>query len=566
MDSISKDFGYWVKKICIQGLTGDGKEEFYISEDDLRGYWNENLISDVLWQAGVHRQTLPPPRSIIKSYIRIFSILVYIATPNLPSLAYLSELNEKGSDDHILPFMEGCFPGTLEGKEVEARFLQSQFLFSPVVFGSGLHGRDLHSRCVLPLTFERQLSGHFGSPANTVTTKLYKLHKASKLQTKDDLVVIKEYPKSEIGHSFKNELKAYLSFQYPGNEDYVSKYFLKYHGSFKQKDKAFIILEFADEGSLLELYKSNRVPRTREELLGLFENLSGLLRGLRLLHAQDLRRTNRQLRGVHQDLKPANIFVFRNEEGGTYKYSFKIGDFGLTSFTSDEAYHIKKTRDNKGGIMYNAPEMTNYDDFSRSLDEGISHLVDIWSFGCVLFEAAVWAISDERGREEFRSLRCEENDPNTLLRNQGYGASFHNGDRRLDAVDKTLDRVLEQRRFFDDITEGFCEIVLKHAMVPVRKPRYDAKELGAAIRQYFEEKAKTPQTPWQVPSPTGRTSITELDQRANPRGQHREEINQARGDSTVMIRSMELAIRTVHIPYLKKQVWILDENLSCIHY
>lgn len=185
MDSISKDFGYWVKKICIQGLTGDGKEEFYISEDDLRGYWNENLISDVLWQAGVHRQTLPPPRSIIKSYIRIFSILVYIATPNLPSLAYLSELNEKGSDDHILPFMEGCFPGTLEGKEVEARFLQSQFLFSPVVFGSGLHGRDLHSRCVLPLTFERQLSGHFGSPANTVTTKLYKLHKASKLQTKD---------------------------------------------------------------------------------------------------------------------------------------------------------------------------------------------------------------------------------------------------------------------------------------------------------------------------------------------------------------------------------------------
>lgn len=185
MDSISKDFGYWVKKNCIQGLTGDGKEDFYVSEDDLRGYWNEKRISDVLWLAGVHRQTLPPPRSIIESYIRIFSILVYIATPNLPSLAYLNEFNAKGSDDHTLPFIEGCFPGTSEGKEVEAKFLRSQFLFSPVVFGSGLHGRDLHSRCVLPLTFERQLSGHFGNPANTVTTKLYKLHKASKLQVKE---------------------------------------------------------------------------------------------------------------------------------------------------------------------------------------------------------------------------------------------------------------------------------------------------------------------------------------------------------------------------------------------
>lgn len=275
------------------------------------------------------------------------------------------------------------------------------------------------------------------------------------------------------------------------------------------------MLEFADEGSLLEFFKSNKVPRTREELLGLFENLSGLLAGLKILHAQSYQKHNRQLRGVHQDLKPANIFVSRIEDGVAYKYRFKIGDFGLTSFTSDEAYDIK-TRDNKGGIMYNAPEMTNYDDLSRSLDEGISHLVDIWSFGCVLFEAAVWAISDDRGREEFRELRCEENNHNTLLRNQGYGASFHNGDRRLDAVDKTLDRVLEQRRIFDDVTEGFCELVLKHAMVPVRKPRYDAKELGAVIREYFE-KAKTPQISWQTPSPTGRTSMPELDPRVKLR-------------------------------------------------
>ena len=79
-----------------------------------------------------------------------------------------------------------------------------------------------------------------------------------------------------------------------------------------------------------------------------------------------------------------------------------------------------------------------------------------------------------------------------------------------------LERILEQRRVFDDVTEGFCELLLKHAMVPVRKPRYDARELGAVIREHFE-KAKTPQTSWQAPSPTGRNSMPELDQRANLR-------------------------------------------------
>jgi serine/threonine protein kinase len=347
------------------------------------------------------------------------------------------------------------------------------------------------------------------------TSYLSRFGKSDIFNFGQDLVVIKEYPKNEIEHSFKNELKAYISFQYPGDGDQVSKYFLKYYGSFKQNGKGFIILEYADEGSLLEFFKSNKVPRTREELHGLFQNLSGLLFGLRLLHAQDPRKTNRQLRGVHQDLKPANIFVCRNENGDAYKYNFKIGDFGLTSFTPNEANEIK-SRDNKGGIMYSAPEMVNYDDFSRSLDEGISHFVDIWSFGCVLFEAAVWAISDERGREEFRSLRCEENDQNLRLRAQGYEASFHNGTRRLYAVDKMLERILEQQRVFDDLTEGFCKLLLKYSMVPMRENRYDARELGVVVKDYLDNH-RTSQSSWIASSPTGKTSLSELDNMSNSR-------------------------------------------------
>lgn len=181
MESTSREFGCWVEENRTKGLNGSGNEDFYLSEDALRSYWNESRVSNVLWRAGLHRQTFPPPKAIIESYIRIFSILIYIATPNLPSLGYLSVFNQKGYNDHALPFQKGSFPGTPEGSEVEKRFLQFQFLFSPIVLNPGLHGRELDSRCVLPLTFERQISGR---SANSVTTKLYKLHKASKLHVK----------------------------------------------------------------------------------------------------------------------------------------------------------------------------------------------------------------------------------------------------------------------------------------------------------------------------------------------------------------------------------------------
>lgn len=185
MASISRDFGDWVKDKRSPGLNGYGDVAFYVSEDTLKSYWSEARVSNVLSQAGLHLQALPPPKSIIQSYIRIFSTLVYIATTKLPSLAYLSAFSRRGFDDHNLPIIKGCFPETSEGREVEEEFIQFQFLFNPVVLDPGLHQRELDSRCVLPLTFERKLSGHFGSSAKSVNIKLYKLHKASKLQVKE---------------------------------------------------------------------------------------------------------------------------------------------------------------------------------------------------------------------------------------------------------------------------------------------------------------------------------------------------------------------------------------------
>ena len=75
---------------------------------------------------------------------------------------------------------------------------------------------------------------------------------------------------------------------------------------------------------------------------------------------------------IHRDIKPENIFVKKREY-----YSFKIGDFGLCKIMKDDQIQDKKST--VGTINYMAPE-TFFSNYNES--------VDIWSFGCLLYEAS----------------------------------------------------------------------------------------------------------------------------------------------------------------------------------
>jgi hypothetical protein len=298
---------------------------------------------------------------------------------------------------------------------------------------------------------------------------------------KQKAIVVKEYPQYELEQSFENEVNVYISLSNTARKDVVSKYFLKYHGSFIQNQKGYILLEYANEGSLLDFFQRQTPPYTREKLHDLWNNLFELLLGLSILHDHDPTITTKQLRGVHQDLKPANIFVFREQNQGGYQYKFKIGDFGLTSFEFFDK-NSNMSPDNKGGTMYSAPELTQIHEDTRLLGGGITEEADMWSFACVLFEFAVWSICGEKGREEFWELRRQEISQYPSHVNLGYGASFHNGFERIAAVDKMLVAILSRRRVFDDFTDRICSILLRWVLVSRMKKRRRAKELYPLLK------------------------------------------------------------------------------------
>jgi serine/threonine-protein kinase len=139
-------------------------------------------------------------------------------------------------------------------------------------------------------------------------------------------------------------------------------------------DVHFIAMEFVDGLTLREL-----IHEKRATLAKLLRNLQHVAEGLAKAHGAGF---------VHRDLKPDNIMVTR--EGHA-----KILDFGLAKLIpppqsqNEEAFsqaatvklqHQSKPGTVLGTVGYMSPE--------QALGKQIDHRSDIFSFGCILFEAA----------------------------------------------------------------------------------------------------------------------------------------------------------------------------------
>lgn len=231
------------------------------------------------------------------------------------------------------------------------------------------------------------------------------------------------------------------------------------------------MLEYADQGSLQDFFKQNSLPYDRKELHDLWMSLRNLFLGLAMIHNlntwNDSDSYGGTIRSVHQDFKPANIFVFRESQGTSYSYRFKIGDFGMSSTEL-----LKRDRqstssiDNQGTKMYAAPELTHHHPELAGLNFKATSPMDLWSLGCVLCEVLVWTICGHRGLEEFLHLR--QNDANMVYprhKLQGYSGCFHDSRDRIPAVDHMIRVAITRKRIFDDISEEIghflCDMILR---------------------------------------------------------------------------------------------------------
>ncbi|CAD8182840.1 unnamed protein product [Paramecium pentaurelia] len=146
---------------------------------------------------------------------------------------------------------------------------------------------------------------------------------------------------------------------------------------YEDQMSVFLILEYAELGSLFQLIKRKQRLQEREA----YQYFSQLLAGLEYMHKMKI---------VHRDLKPENLLITKSGD-------LKIGDFGWA--TQMPNYHKAFC----GTTEYMSPEMIQ----SQTTD----YKSDLWSLGVLLYEMV-------QGKTPFQGMTFLEKSQKILSRRQ----------------------------------------------------------------------------------------------------------------------------------------------------
>jgi TolB-like protein/predicted Ser/Thr protein kinase len=151
---------------------------------------------------------------------------------------------------------------------------------------------------------------------------------------------------------FLNEARAASALNHPN--------IVAIHDICTDQDADFLVMEFVDGRTLKELISRESLGFNQLAELG-----AQVAQALGAAHAAGI---------VHRDIKPANIMVTREEQA-------KVLDFGVAKLTQGGAdTNLTHAGQILGTVAYMSPEQTR--------GEETDFRSDIFSFGCVLYEAA----------------------------------------------------------------------------------------------------------------------------------------------------------------------------------
>jgi len=179
--------------------------------------------------------------------------------------------------------------------------------------------------------------------------------------------------------------------------------------SYTYKGKHNLVTPLAEGGTLANLFASNRQTTPFKSNESFLIALARLSSAVEHVHNFVERRINTNLIGCHYDLRPKNILVSRE--------TLLLADFGLSRFKGQS--ESSGTVFRQGGGDYRAPECEDIDD-GLFLKFIVRRSSDIWSFGCIIAEAATYMILGRCGVEEFKKKRH-------FKKGKGYYYLFHCG-------------------------------------------------------------------------------------------------------------------------------------------
>ncbi|UZP34395.1 hypothetical protein NXS19_002211 [Fusarium pseudograminearum] len=473
-------FRQWIPSVSKVGVNGFGEESKYVPATKLTAYWSEEqLLHDII--DAINPVLSVPYGTIIKQYLGVFSTLVYLGRPE--AIRHFLAL---GMSDDRLPLRLNELPD--EWNHELDRFIEEQWRFCPWRFTVlGSDQRQLPTQQILPIEYKKSLTTENLS-SYQAQVRVVKIDKEySEFEQQE--VVFKIYKEPGNIQLYNRETDVYTrlrafpeiaitecygSFGYPGTDTWI------------------IILEYTEIGSLLKFFEKCKTPVRPEEYTMLWERLTDLLNGLYLLHNQSLTGVG-PLTGIHQDIQPANILVFRRPGNSTYDVVFKLADFGLTELAKKDEYGEGATvpTNTEGNRMYASPEAYSNSKLKSQARPRLSSLTDLWSIGAVFSDFLVWSIGGNGFREDYRIRRRDAIAELPYFKDRGWSACFHDTFKRLPAVDSFHEETLRHKRAGDLVSPRMSEFILKFMMVEP-KVRLLAGQAEGSAKKIIEEAQQSP--------------------------------------------------------------------------
>ena len=137
---------------------------------------------------------------------------------------------------------------------------------------------------------------------------------------------------------------------------------VRYHRSFADNDRIYLVMELVEGADLLEVVESfteKGMQFTEKRLWSIFVQMCTALSYL-----------HKKLNVVHRDIKPANIRLDFNDR-------IKIIDFGLAKQKLSESSLMQSTC---GTLQYSCPEVIQ--------GKAYCSKADVWALGCVMYQLA----------------------------------------------------------------------------------------------------------------------------------------------------------------------------------
>ncbi|KAH8882456.1 kinase-like protein [Thozetella sp. PMI_491] len=405
----NRDFEKYVKQEARRVLTPDRVETWYISKSSLEKYWQDSKFAEVLLE---HDPPIPLSEKDIRgSFLRVWSILVWIMRPE-----YIKDFIEADIDDANLHTQRDVRPHDAIRSpafdEVLNKFRDYRWHFTPVQFLSDrlLNQRKLDNRTVLPVEYQDTLT-----PPTPIPTTLVR-----RVLILDDC--------TDFSH---------------------------------QNSKLVNILEYANGGSLLDMFMGCQPPQNLHEVGSLWTALLSLCKGIYVLHNIWLS-TKGHVGCAHRDIKPSNILVFRKNR--PYDITLKLTDFDTTSSLQRISKLQHGKQDNNGSRTYCSPEASRVYPEEETSEISVPLNGDVWSLGCVLSEVLVWLAEGQDGLQKYLEKRKAETSY-TALKGSGYEACFHNRDRPLDCVSQAHNTALLALEDFDTFSPKMKELIEQRMLV-----------------------------------------------------------------------------------------------------